>query len=78
MYEDHVAGQDDHDCTTALTCETCGSIMVPAEASHDYTGTCTIYDNSRHIVYCSHDGCTSGTIQYCYGGTARLFHLGTL
>ena len=75
VYEDHVAGQDDHDCTTALTCETCGSIMVPAEASHDYTGTCTIYDNSRHIVYCSHDGCTSGTIQYCYGGTAGYFTL---
>ncbi len=75
VYEDHVAGSDDHDCTTALTCETCGYIMVPAEASHDYTGTCKIYDNSRHIVYCSHDGCTSGTIQYCYGGTAGYFTL---
>ena len=74
VYEDHVAGQDDHDCTTALTCGICGSIMIPAEKSHDYSGEVR-RDTFGHRIYCSHETCEKYIQEKCYGGTAGYFTL---
>lgn len=56
-YETHSAPADDGDCTTAVTCATCGHVFMAAQ-THSYT-----YTAQDNIITetCSNEGCTAHT-----------------
>lgn len=47
--------QDDGDCTTAVTCDGCNTVVVQAN-SHDYTGLLQ-QSQTEHWLECQNDGC---------------------
>ena len=67
-YIEHDPGEDDGDCTTAITCTDCGKIMVEAKASHtpgEDDGDCTTDITCKDCGKAVTEGADSHT-----GGTA--------
>lgn len=51
----HTPGEDDGDCTTAVTCTVCEAVVVPAN-SHDFSGE-YVCDADGHWHICANEGC---------------------
>ncbi len=65
--EDCVAADDDGNCTTAVNCQRCGSVVIPAGA-HDVTEWKQNEGEPKHSGDC--DICRTVVTENCTGGTA--------
>ena len=70
----HTPENDDGDCTTAVTCTACDTVIVEAKTAHDHSGE-WLSDADGHWHACKSDGCTvivektghEGGTQTCLG-----------
>ena len=52
----HTPNADDNDCTTAITCNICGTTTTEAQ-EHDFTGEWQKTEDGHYHI-CANDGCT--------------------
>ena len=53
---DHIEGEDDGDCSTAVTCKNCDYVFVEAK-QHDFSGDWHDDKAEGHYHSCGNDGC---------------------
>lgn len=71
MNGNHVANDDDDDCTTAVLCKYCDHVMTEAKGAHDFTGAYQKTE-SGHYHICQNEGCTvqDEHVEHSFGGYA--------
>ena len=64
VFEKHVAGVDDGDCTTPVKCSVCSAELVAAQQSHQF-GASVSNQNGTHTAACTHDDCKVSQTSDC-------------
>ena len=61
----------DNDCTTAVTCDNCGHVIVDAYETHDFSGGYA-HDESGHWQICTNPDCAVTSTHVDHAGTSDL------